>query len=156
MNSFRRSRFLAVPVLALALLGAGCGGDSGEDKKKEYADKLDDASGSFNRELTAAGAVMRQAGQAKSREQYGEGAQQLQAAADEFKEELDELDAPEDAQDEEDDVVEAVDSFAESVGRINQAVQDEDDDAIRAEAGGVQAKGAEVDEAIRELKEAVE
>jgi hypothetical protein len=156
MNSFRRSRFLAVPVLALALLGAGCGGDSDEDEKKEYADKLDDASGTFNRELTAAGAVMRQAGQAKSRDQYGEGAQQLQAAADEFKEELDELDAPEDAQDEEDDVVEAVDSFAESVGRINQAVQDENDDAIRSEAAGVQAKGAEVDQAIRELKEAVE
>ena len=152
----RRSRLVVTGLVAAALVGAGCGGESDEDKKEEYADKLDEASGKFNRELTAAGATMRAAGQSKSREQYGRGAQQLQAAADDFKEELDELEAPSDAENEEEAVVEAVDEFAESVGRINAAVQERDDDAIRAEAASVQAQGAEVDQAIKTLKEAVE
>ncbi len=151
----RRSRLVVTGFVAAALVGAGCGGDSDEDKKQEYAEKLDEAHGTFNRELTAAGATMRAAGQSKSRERYGRGAQQLQAATDDFKEELDELEPPSDAENEEEAVVEAVDEFAESVASINAAVQAGDDDTIRAEAANVQAKGAEVDQAIETLKEAV-
>jgi Ribonuclease G/E len=142
--------------MAAALVGAGCGGDSDEDKAKEYREGLNEADSKFDRELAAAGTTMRAAGQSKSREQYGQGAQALQEAVDEFKADLEELETPSDAENEEEAVTEAVDEFAGSVRRINQAVQARDDDAVRLEAATVQQKGAEVDQAIDTLKEAVE
>ncbi|HEX8054806.1 MAG TPA: hypothetical protein VF517_17595 [Thermoleophilaceae bacterium] len=156
MHTSRPTRYLTVAAMAIALVGAGCGGDSDEDKAKDYRESLTDASKKFDQELTQAGTTMRQAGQAKSREQYGQGAEALQEAVDDFKKELEELETPSDAENEEEAVTEAVDDFASSVGRINAAVQAKDDDAVRAEAATVQAKGAEVDQAIDTLKEAVE
>jgi Ribonuclease G/E len=155
-HSSRTYRFVLVGALCAALLGAGCGGDSDEDKAKEYREGLIEADKKFDQELTQAGAALRAAGQAKSREQYAEGVEQLQTAVDDFKADLDELETPSDAENEEEAVTEAVDEFSDSVGRINAAVQSKDDEAIQAEAATVQAKGAEVDQAIETLKEAVE
>jgi len=152
----RGSRFVLLGVLFAALFAAGCGGDSDEDKTKDYRETLSAAATDFNRELAEAGTIMRAAGQAKSAERYGQGAEQLQAAVDDFKKELEELDTPSDAENEQEAVTEAVDDFADSVGRINAAVQAEDDEGVQAEAAAVQAKGAEVDQAIKTLKEAVE
>ncbi|MDQ3934587.1 MAG: hypothetical protein M3340_08140 [Actinomycetota bacterium] len=152
----RRFRLVLVAALGAAVLAAGCGGDSEEDKKKEYSDGLNEASRTFNQELTQAGATMRAAGQSKSREQYGQGAEALQKATDEFKKELDELETPSDAENEEEAVTEAVDEFATAVGEINAAVQADDERAVQEAVLGVQQKGAEVDQAIETLKEAVE
>ena len=152
----RRFRLVLAAALGAAVLAAGCGGDSDEDKKKEYSDGLNEAHRTFNQELTQAGATMRAAGQSKSREQYGQGAEALQEATDEFKKDLDELDTPSDAENEEEAVTEAVDEFATAVGEINAAVQADDEAAVRQAVLGVQQKGAEVDQAIETLKEAVE
>jgi hypothetical protein len=143
-------------MLSAAVVAAGCGGNGDEDNTAEYRDSLKEASTDFKRELSEAGGVMRAAGQAKSRERYGQGAEQLQLAVDDFKKELDELDTPSDAENEQEAVTEAADDFAESVSRINAAVQARDDAAVRSEAAAVQAKGAEVDQAIETLEEAVE
>jgi hypothetical protein len=153
--SIRTSRLVLTGALCAALLGAGCGGDSEEDKKSEYREGVTKADKTFDAELIQAGTTMRQAGQAKSREQYDQGVEQLQSAVDDFKSELDELETPEDAEDEEEAAMEAVDEFSDSVGRINAAVQADDEEQIRAEAAGVQANGAAVDKAIDKLKDAV-
>lgn len=155
-HTSRPARFFAVAAMAAALIGAGCGGDSEEDKAKEYRETLNKAHTEFSGELRSAGATMRAAGQAKSPEQYGRGAQQLQEAVDDFKNELEGLETPSDAENEEEAVTESVDDFAASVRRINQAVQARDEAAIRAEALQVQQKGAAVDQSIETLKEAVE
>ena len=152
----RRSRPLLVAALSAAVLAVGCGGDSDEDKAKDYREGLTDAHKEFTTELQTAGAVMRAAGQAKSPQQYGQGAEQLQSAVEKFKEELDALDPPDDAKDEEEDVNEAVDEFSSTVGRINAAVQSKDTEAIEAEQVRVRTEGQQVDKAIAELKEAVE
>jgi Ribonuclease G/E len=153
--SARTSRFVLTGALCAALLGAGCGGDSEEDKKTEYREGLAEADKTFDSELTQAGATMRQAGQEKSREQYGEGVEQLQSAADDFTKELEELDTPKDAENEEEAVTEAVDEFSSSVGRINAAVQADDEAEIRAQVATVQTAGAAVDQSIETLKDAV-
>jgi Ribonuclease G/E len=155
-HSSRIHRFLLTGALCAALVGAGCGGDSEEDKAKEYREGLSEADRTFDQELTQAGATMRAAGQAKSQEQYAEGVEQLQAAADKFKEDLEALETPEDAENEEEAVTEAVDEFSSAVGRINAAVQADDEQQIRAEVAGVQSSGAAVDQAIETLKDAVE
>jgi outer membrane murein-binding lipoprotein Lpp len=155
-RSARTHRFILAAALSAALVGAGCGGESEEDKAKEYSEALTEAHGDFNRELTQAGATMQAAGRANSREQYEQGVEQLQSAADDFKKELDDLDTPEDAENEEQAAIEAVDEFASAVGRINAAVQAEDRDQIRSEAASVQTSGAAVDQAIKTLKEAVD
>ena len=155
-HSSRTYRFVLVGALCAALFGAGCGGgDSDEDKAKEYREGLIEADKKFAQELTQAGAALRAAGQAKSRQQYGEGVEQLQTAVDDFKEELDELETPSDAENEEEAVNEAVDEFAEAVGEINAAVQADDEAAVRAQAAQVQTRGAAVDQAIETLKDAV-
>ena len=154
-QSSRTHRFVLAGALCAALLGAGCGGDSEEDKTKEYREGLTEADQTFDRELTQAGATMQAAGRAKSQEQYGQGVEQLQSAVDEFKSDLEELETPEDAENEEEAVTEAVDEFSAAVGRINQAVQADDEAQIRAEVAGVQTSGAAVDQAIETLKDAV-
>ncbi len=154
-HSSRTHRIVLAGALCAALLGAGCGGDSEEDKNEEYREGLTEADRTFDRELTQAGATMRAAGQAKSQEQYGQGVEQLQSAVDKFKSDLEELDTPEDAENEEEAVTEAVDEFSSAVGRINQAVQADDEAQIRAEVAGVQSSGAAVDQAIETLKDAV-
>lgn len=156
LETARRLRLVLVATLGAAVLAAGCGGDSEDDKKNEYRDGLNEAARTFNSELTQAGATMRAAGQSKSREQYGQGAEALQKAADDFKQELDDLDVPDDAENEEEQVVEAVDEFADAVAQINAAVQADDEAAVRQAVLGVQQKGAEVDQSIETLKEAVE
>lgn len=155
-DASRRSRLVLVALLAGALVAAGCGGESEEDKKKEYRDGLIEADRKFDQELKEAGAAMRAAGQAKSPAQYQQGAEQLQTAVDDFKEDLDELETPEDAEDEQREVNEAVEGFSDSVGRIAAAVQSRNVAAIRAEDATVRARGAEVDRSIDQLKEAVE
>ena len=151
----RRFRLVLAVAAAAALFAAGCG-ESDEDKKSEYRDGLTEADRKFDQELTRAGATMQAAGRAKSREQYGQGVEQLQTAVDEFKKELDELDTPDDAENEQEAVTEAVDEFAAAVGQINAAVQADDERAIQAQVLSVREKGAEVDQAIETLKEAVE
>ena len=151
----RRFRLVLAVTAAAALFAAGCG-ESEEDKKRDYRDGLAEADRQFDQELTRAGATMQAAGRAKSREQYGEGVEQLQTAVDDFKKELDELDTPDDAENEQEAVTEAVDEFAEAVGQINAAVQADDEEAIQAQVLTVREKGAEVDQAIETLKEAVE
>jgi Ribonuclease G/E len=151
----RTNRFILVGALCASLFGAGCGGDSEEDKTKEYREGLNDASKTFNQELTQAGTTMREAGQAKSQEQYGEGVEQLQSTVDQFKSDLSELETPKDAEDEEEAVTEAVDEFASAVGRINAAVQADDEEQIQAEVASVQVGGRAVDDAIKDLKDAV-
>ena len=151
----RTHRLVLAGALCAALLGAGCGGDSEEDKAEEYREGLAEADKTFDQELTQAGATMRQAGQAKSQEQYGEGVEQLRSAVDKFKADLEELDTPDDAENEEEAVTEAVDEFSSAVGRINAAVQADDEQQIRAEVASVQSSGAAVDQAIETLKDAV-
>ena len=152
----RAHRFVLAGALCAALLGAGCGGESEEDKAKEYRESLNDADRQFKQELTQANTTMQAAGRAKSREQYGQGVEQLQDAADEFKKELDGLETPSDAENEEEAVTEALDEFSSAVGRINAAVQADDEDQIRSEVASVQTSGVAVDQAIKTLKEAVE
>jgi hypothetical protein len=142
-------------ALCAALVGAGCGGDSEEDKAKEYREGLTEADRKFDQELTQAGATMEAAGQAKSREQYGEGVKQLQSATDDFKKELEELDTPGDAENEQEAVAEALDELSSAVGRINAAVQADDEEQIRSEVASVQASGVAVEQAIETLKDAV-
>jgi Ribonuclease G/E len=154
-HSSRTHRLVLAGALCAALLGAGCGGDSDEDKAKDYREGLTEADKKFDQELTQAGATMREAGEAKSREQYGQGVEQLQTAVDEFKQDLEELDTPSDAENEEEAVTEAVDEFAESVGRINAAVQADDEKQIQSEVASVQTSGVAVDQAIETLKDAV-
>jgi thiol:disulfide interchange protein len=154
-HSSRTNRLVLVGALCASLLGAGCGGDSEEDKLKDYREGLTEADKTFDQELTQAGTTMREAGQAKSQEQYGQGVEQLQTAVDEFKSDLDDLDTPKDAENEEEAVTEAVDEFASAVGRINAAVQSDDEAQIRAEVASVQTSGAAVDQAIETLKDAV-
>ena len=155
-RSSRTHRFVLVGALCASLLGAGCGGDSDEDKTKEYSDGLEEAHKKFNSELTQAGTTMREAGRAKSKEQYEEGVEQLESAVEDFKAELDELETPSDVESEEEAVDEAVDEFAESVGQINAAVQAEDAEGIQAQQSQVQTSGAAVDQAIETLKNAVD
>jgi Ribonuclease G/E len=154
-NSSRTHRLVLVGALCASLIGAGCGGDSEEDKTKEYREGLNEAAKTFNQELTQAGTTMRAAGQAKSRDQYAQGVEQLQAAGEDFKKDLDDLETPEDAENEEEAVTEAVDEFAQAVGRINAAVQADDEKKIQAEVATVQSSGAAVDQAIETLKDAV-
>lgn len=154
-RSSRTHRFILAGALCAALAGAGCGGDSEEDKAKEYREGLTEADKKFDQELTQAGTTMQAAGRAKSREQYAEGVEQLQSATDEFKSDLEELDTPSDAENEEEAVTESVDEFADAVGRINAAVQADDEKQIQSEVASVQTSGAAVDQAIETLKDAV-
>ena len=155
-HSSRTHRFILTGALCAALLGGGCGGDSDEDKAKEYREGLTEADKKFDQELTQAGSTMRQAGQAKSQEQYGEGVEQLRAAADGFRDDLGKLDPPDDVVGKQRAAASAVDQFAAAVDRINEAVQADDLKSIQAEAVTVQNTGARVDRTIDELKEAVE
>jgi protein subunit release factor A len=154
-RSARPHRFILAAALGAALAGAGCGGDSEEDKAKEYREGLTEADRKFDQEITQAGSTMEAAGQAKSREQYAEGVKQLQSATDEFKKELEELDTPDDAENEQEAVAEALDELSSAVGRINAAVQADDEARIRSEVASVQTSGAAVDQAIETLKDAV-
>ena len=157
LTSIRRpSRVALIAAVAAALLAPGCGGDSEEDKAKEYREGLAEADKKFDQELREAGAAMQAAGQAKSREQYAQGVEQLQTAVDEFKADLDELDTPSDAENEQEAVTEAVDEFSAAVGSINEAVQADDEAQIRTEVAAVQTSGVEVDQAIETLKKAVD
>jgi hypothetical protein len=153
--SSRFTRLVLATALAIALVASGCGGTSGKDRVKSYRNGLIAANTKFNTELTRAGATMRAAGQTKSREQYGQGAGQLHQAAAVFKKELAALDTPPDAENEEQAVVRAVDRFTAAVGRINSAVQADDQARIKGEVAAVQTSGAAVDQAIETLKDAV-
>ncbi len=137
---------------ALMVLPAGCG----EDEKKEFREGVDEAHKTFQRELTQGNATIQAAARSKSVEQYGQGIQQLRAATDQFKEDLDELETPDDAANEQEAVDEAVDEFSTALGQINEAVQARDRAAIQAQGVEVSQKGAQVDQAIETLKEAVE
>ena len=154
-DASRLSRLFLVGALAAVLFAAGCG-ESDEDKAADYRKGLDEAYQSFSTELREAGAIMRAAGRAKSPAQYEQGADQLQAATDDFKSELDELSVPQDAEDEEETVKETVDDFAETVARINEAVQARDTSAVQAQQEEVRVLGAAVDKAITDLKTAVD
>lgn len=155
MLSVRTSRFVLAGALCAALLGAGCGGDSEEDKKAEYRADFEEASDRFTRDLEQAGATMRAAGQAKSREQYEGGVNQLRSASEEFREDLSDLDPPPEADSKQRALASAVDQFSTSVGAINAAVQADDEEQIQAEAARVQTSGAAVDRAIEDVKDAV-
>ena len=156
ISARRPSRLVLTAAVAAALLASGCGGDSEEDKAKEYREGLAEADKTFDQELREAGAAMQAAGRAKSREQYAQGVEQLQTAVDEFKADLEELDTPSDAENEQEQVTEAVDEFSAAVGRINEAVQADDEAQIRTEVAAVQTGGLKVDQAIETLKEAVD
>lgn len=155
MLSARTNRFVLAGALCAALLAAGCGGDGKEDKTAGYRTDFNEASDRFNSELKQAGATMRAAGQAKSREQYEQGVDQLQEASDEFRDDLDGLDPPGEAEDKQKTLSTAVDQFANAVGSINAAVQADDEKQIQAEAARVQTSGAAVDRAIENVKDAV-
>ncbi|MEA2472614.1 MAG: hypothetical protein QOE06_529 [Thermoleophilaceae bacterium] len=142
-------------ILAAALVASGCGGSSDKDKAKAYRTGLAAATKKFDTQLTQAGATMSAAGQAKSRAQYGQGAQQLQRAAVVFKKEIGALDTPSDAQNEEKAALGAVDRFTAAVRRINSAVQADDKAQTTANVAAVQTTGAAVDQAIQTLKDAV-
>ena len=148
----RTRRFLLAAAICAALLGAGCG----EDDSEKYRDDFNEAAETFESELKEASATMRAAGQAKSREQYGRGVEQLQSAGEDFQEELEGLEPPDDAQDEQEKLDAAIDEFSNAVGSINAAVQSDDEDAIRGQASVVQAAGRAVDAAIKDVREAVE
>jgi hypothetical protein len=152
INPPRTRRFLLAGALCAALVGTGCG----EDDTEKYRDDFNEAAESFESELKEASATMRAAGRAKSREQYGRGVEQLQSAGEDFRDQLEDLDPPEDAKDEQDDLDQAIDEFSTAVGSINAAVQSDDEDAIRAEASRVQTAGRAVDDAIKDVREAVE
>ena len=152
INPPRTRRFLLTGAVCAALVGAGCG----EDETEKYRDDFNEAAETFESELKEASATMRAAGQAKSREQYGQGVEQLQSAGGDFQEKLEDLDPPDEAKDEQDDLDEAIDEFSDSVGSINAAVQADDEDAIRAQASVVQENGKAVDDAIKDVREAVE
>jgi hypothetical protein len=99
---------------------------------------------------------MRAAGAAKSKEQYEQGAQQLQATVTEFKSELDDLDTPDGADDEQEELTKALTDFSGTVGRINSAVQSSDNDAIKAEIATLTPQAAKLDGAYKELAAVVE
>lgn len=151
-RSARTRRVILAAALCAALAGAGCG----EDEKKEYREGFNDAADTFEDRLTEAGSTMRAAGQAKSREQYAQGVEQLQTAGDEFRDDLDDLDPPEEAESKQRALASAVDQFSTAVGGINAAVQADDEAGIQAEASRVRAAGKRVDDAIKQVKEAVE
>jgi hypothetical protein len=138
--------------MALALLGAGCG----KDEKADYRDKVDKADKKFENELNDAGAKMRAAGQSKDRQQYSDGAKQLQTAVSEFNSTLEDLKEPEDAKEEEQALIDALKRFSDTVGRINAAVQSDDEKAIRAEIATLQPQAQAVQSAGDALENAVE
>lgn len=148
----RRPSLVLLAALAAALFAAGCGGDD----KGEYRDKVNDANDTFESELEEAGAKMRAAGQSKDRQQYSEGARQLQDAVTEFNDELESLDEPEEAEEEEKALVEALRKFSDTVGRINAAVQSDDETKIRAEIATLQPQAQQVESAGDALTQAVE
>ena len=142
-------RALAICLTGAAVAGAGCG----DDQRKEYRDGLNDASGTFVKELNEGLAVMRER---RSPKQYAEGAEGLQAATTQFREDIEELDTPSDAEDEEKALLAAVDEFGNSVGKLNAAVQSKDTEAIGAEGSRLTKEAGDVDQEIERLKEAVE
>lgn len=154
-RSSRLHRFVLAGALCAALAGAGCGEDEGE-KADKYREDLKEASETFKQEQTEALTTVRAASEAKSREQYSQGIKQLQQATDGFKKDLDELETPEDAENEEEAVTEALDEFNSTIGRINAAVQADDEKQVQAEAANVQSAGAAVDQAIETLQDAVQ
>jgi hypothetical protein len=145
-------RLVLVGALCAALAAGGCGGSDEEN----YRDGFNEAAETFEKRLTEAGATMREAGQAKSREQYAEGVEQLQTAGEDFRDDLDDLDPPDDAESKQRALVSAIDQFSTSVGNINAAVQSDDVSAIQAETARVQAAGKRVDDAIKQVKAAVD
>lgn len=153
-RSPRTQRFFLAAAVCAALVGSGCGEDEG-DKAAEYRDALEEASDTFKQEQTKALSTIQAASQAKSRDQYSQGIEQLQRATDGFKKELDELDTPSDAENEEEAVTESVDEFNQTIGRINAAVQADDEKQVRAEAANVEASAAALDQAVETLNDAV-
>lgn len=149
----RPARLIAAAALAAALLGTGCGGD--DEQAKEYRGALTAADKKFDQELERGLATMRAAAQTRSTRRYGEGAERLQRAADEFADRLEALDTPSDAENEQEALTEAVKEFADSIGRMNAAVQRKDNRAIAAEATTLNARGTAVDRAIETLKDSV-
>ena len=148
----RRVKVVLLAGLAGALVAAGCG----EDKTAKYRDSVDTANKKFESELKEAGTKMRTAGATKNRAQYSDGAQQLQAAVDEFSKKLEELDEPGEAKEEEKALVEALRRFGDTVGRIDAAVQSDDEKAIRAEIAALQPQAQQVEAAGDALEQAVD
>jgi vacuolar-type H+-ATPase subunit I/STV1 len=148
----RRFRLILATTLGAAVLAAGCG----EDETKEFRDGLDEAHKTFQRELTQGNATVQAAARSKSVAQYGQGINQLREANDRFKEDLDELETPSDAENEQEALNEAVDEFSIALGQINSAVQARDRARIQTLGVEVSQKGAQVDQAVETLKEAVE
>jgi predicted nucleotidyltransferase len=99
---------------------------------------------------------MRAAGQSKDRRQYGEGAQQLQTAVRDFNDVLEDADEPEEAKEEEQALIDALNKFSGTVGRINDAVQRDDEAAIRTEIATLQPQAQQVESAGEALENAVE
>jgi hypothetical protein len=139
-------------ALAAALFAAGCG----EDETAKYRDSVDTANKRFESELKEAGAKMRAAGVSKNRAQYSDGAQQLQAAVTEFSRKLEELDEPAEAKEEEKALVESLRRFGGTVGRIDAAVQSDDEKAIRTEIAALQPQAQQVEAAGDALEKAVD
>ena len=147
-----RPMLFVAAVLAAALVAAGCG----EDETKKYRDDVSTANKKFESELEDAGAKMRAAGQTKDRAQYSGGAQQLQAAVTEFSKKLEELDEPGAAKEEEKALIEALRRFGDTVGRIDAAVQSDNEKAIRAEIAALQPQAQQVEAAGNALEQAVD
>jgi hypothetical protein len=139
----RTPRFVLAAALCAALLGAGCGGDSDEDKK--YREGLTEAKKEFDQVLSATGST------GPSRRQFSRDTEKLQAAVDQFKAELGELDPPSEAEDAQAAVTKALDEFAGAVARTNAAVQAKDSKRAAAGAARVQATGVALDESLETL-----
>lgn len=145
-----RKRLLVVPALALALAGAGCGGD-----KADFVDGYNAATAPLTQLMSDVGG----AGITPDGEASGQASKQLKRLADGLEDvetRLRELDPPGDARDEFDAMLSSLDENTAQVRKLVKAMKSGDVQSISAAATGFSATGGKLVEAETALRRAVD
>jgi hypothetical protein len=139
-------RLMAAALCAVALVAAGCGGNS------DYRDKVNDAAKDFKASSQAAAAKLRTS---KSAGQYLKAASQFESSINTLAARLEKLKPPKGAQAAHDRLIKVLRAFSRDVGGIREARKKGDIQTIRelegkvvADVGAVQAAQKELDDAI--------
>jgi hypothetical protein len=120
-NTRQRLKLSAGALSAVAVLAAGCGGDS-------YKDQVKDAAQDFKKSVQGTSTEIRAA---KTKQQYSAGVSKFQAAIKDFNDRVSELDPPSGAKAAQDRLISVLNTFSQDLETIKQAVNKSDIEKVR-------------------------
>lgn len=123
---------ILVALLAFALIGVGCGGDEVDQEKANYADSVEAVLGPLESSFDT---LSTELSEAKTPAELDRRLSQAQRRIEAAGSELEAIDPPPEVGRIHQDLVVAVQAFAASIEPLEQAIADDDAEAIREAAG---------------------